>query len=139
MSATVRSWRSCPFCPQSPAQFGKPTEIGGIEHDKVQARRRERGIGLAFIEFAVRQLDVAGTDVVAHDNAGDVGREILIRPCRRNRRAAFHDQAQLHFVVEKSHGAGRTTSSVGPLSDAELLRKNTVALVPKPVSRAWLR
>ena len=78
MSATVWSLPEMPVHPQLQPKFEQPTVVSGIEQDEVRPCWRERGIRLAFVEPTIRQLDIAGTDVVAHDHAGDVAREILV-------------------------------------------------------------
>ena len=57
---------------QAQAQVAEPLELVGVQQHQRRADRGERRVGLGFVELGLRQLHVAGGDVVGDHQAGDV-------------------------------------------------------------------
>ena len=64
---------------QPQPQVAESLELVGVEQHQRRADRGEGRIGLCFVELGLRQLDVAGGDIVGDDEPGDVVGQVRSR------------------------------------------------------------
>ena len=92
--------------PQAQAQVAEPLELVVVEQDQRRSDRREGRVGLGLEELGLRQLHVAGGDVVGHHQAGHERGPVVGGDLRAHRQLPADHQADLDLVVQEAHVIG---------------------------------
>ena len=138
--STVLSWRSSPLTRSRSRRSPNRLSSSASSSTSAGPDRGERRVRLGFVELGLRQLHVAGRDVVGDHQAGDVVGQVVLgdRRCRPACRGRSPDRSPPRSPAG-ARAAGLTMSSTGPLIDPDALRKNVSGIVFgfHPASSTW--